>query len=875
MINNQDPWWYNDESKAVLNRGYLLNGETIHDAIERITSSVIHHLSTFGNQELKDKFKEAIYKGWISLSSPIWSNCGTSRGLPISCMGCTIDDSVESIVSKHAETAMHTKRGSGTSAYFGNLRGRGAAITNNGESSGAVSFMKMWDTMMNVVSQGSCYVEGTEVLTDKGFKDFRNVDPTIDSIAQVDKYGNITFINSYELTKKSYNGEVIGIQGKKRKDLVDIVVTPNHRMVIEKLSRSNGLKHWKGFTEIVIAENLKLHRDNRLHVSGYSTVNSEPLSWKEKLFIAFQADGVKNNKGNTLQFNFRKDRKVKRLEEICIKLVLKYKIIKTSNGDIRFTIYEGKPYKYKDFSWVRINEKSKLWCEEFIKELQYWDGCKQNNSINYSTINKINVDVIQAIASICGKRTRIRVLNNRPGNRQTLYNINISNNNKIQGDSCSIYKKAYNGMVYCCIVPEGRIVVRYNNRVLINGNTRRGSFAAYLDIDHPDINEFLRIKNIGDDIQSIFPAVCVPDYWMKEMIEGDLEKRKIWAKVLENRQQIGLPYIFFTDNVNKNKPEIYKFTDSYISHSNLCQEIALPDTVDETFICCLCSLNLALYDEWKDTDLPKIATYFLDGIMSEYIAKTENDEYLQPARRFSIRHRAIGIGIMGWHSYLQSKMIPFESLEANLLTTKIFKDLEKQTKTASQQLGEILGYAPIFLENPNFKGLKYRNTTTMAIAPTTSSSSILGQVSPGIEPYMSNYYKAGLAKGNFIRKNKYLKEILKNYDKDDDETWRSIMMNKGSVQHLDFLSDLEKKVFKTFREISQHDIITQAAIRQKYIDQGQSLNINIPPEIPIKEVNKLIIYAWEQGIKGLYYQRSSSVSKDMLTNLISCTSCES
>jgi len=560
MINNQDPWWYNDESKAVLNRGYLLNGETIHDAIERITSSVIHHLDTFGTQELKDKFKEAIYKGWISLSSPIWSNCGTSRGLPISCMGCTIDDSIESIMNKHAETAMHTKRGSGTSAYFGNLRGRGAAITNNGESSGAVSFMKMWDTMMNVVSQGS---------------------------------------------------------------------------------------------------------------------------------------------------------------------------------------------------------------------------------------------------------------------------------------------------------------------------VRRGSFAAYLDIDHPDINEFLRIKNIGDDIQSIFPAVCVPDYWMKEMIEGDLEKRKIWAKVLENRQQIGLPYIFFTDNVNKNKPEIYKFTDSYIYHSNLCQEIALPDTTDETFICCLCSLNLALYDEWKNTDLPKIATYFLDGIMSEYIAKTENDEYLQPARRFSIRHRAIGIGVMGWHSYLQSKMIPFESLEANLLTNKIFKDLEKQTKTASQLLGEILGYAPIFLENPDFKGLKYRNTTTMAIAPTTSSSSILGQVSPGIEPYMSNYYKAGLAKGNFIRKNKYLKEVLKKYNKNDDETWRSIMMNKGSVQHLDFLSDLEKKVFKTFREISQHDIITQAAIRQKYIDQGQSLNINIPPEIPIKEVNKLIIYAWEQGIKGLYYQRSSSVSKDMLTNLVSCTSCES
>lgn len=790
MINNQDPWWYNDESKAVLNRGYLLNGETIHDAIERITSSVIHHLGTFGTQELKDKFKEAIYKGWISLSSPIWSNCGTSRGLPISCMGCTIDDSVESIVYKHAETAMHTKRGSGTSAYFGNLRGRGAAITNNGESSGAVSFMKMWDTMMNVVSQGSCYIEGTEVLTDKGFKDFRNVNPKEDKIAQITKDNKLiyTTVEGYELTKKQYKGDIITFRDTN--DSFEIHVTPNHRMMFSV----NG-----GELQECSASDLEVYDTWDFHLTP-----TRYLSLKE---------------------TYRKIAKE----------------LETLGGDFIYFIHKI----------VSLPNESNL------------------ISACVSDIPEYLVDRINTIFLKNGFTTYV--------SKDGLYYelVYYNKENTVSSKYIQKYSKPYDGMVYCCIVPEGRIFVRYNGKTLVSGNTRRGSFAAYLDIDHPDINEFLRIRSIGDDIQSIFPAVCVPDYWMKEMIEGDTSKRQIWAKVLESRQQTGLPYIFFTDNVNKNKPEIYKFTDSYISHSNLCQEIALPDTVDETFICCLCSLNLALYDEWKNTDLPKIATYFLDGIMSEYIAKTENDEYLQPARRFSIRHRAIGIGVMGWHSYLQSKMIPFESLEANLLTTKIFKDLEKQTKTASQLLGEILGYAPIFLENPNFKGLKYRNTTTMAIAPTTSSSSILGQVSPGIEPYMSNYYKAGLAKGNFIRKNKYLKEILKNYDKDDDETWRSIMMNKGSVQHLDFLSDLEKKVFKTFREISQHDIITQASIRQKYIDQGQSLNINIPPEIPIKEVNKLIIYAWEQGIKGLYYQRSSSVSKDMLTNLVSCTSCES
>ena len=405
---------------------------------------------------------------------------------------------------------------------------------------------------------------------------------------------------------------------------------------------------------------------------------------------------------------------------------------------------------------------------------------------------------------------------------------------------------------------------------------RRGAFAAYLDIDHPDIDEFLTIKDVGNPIQNLFIGVCVSDYWMQEMIDGDSDKRDIWAKVLESRQQKGLPYIFFTDNINRNKPQIYKDLNLTINSSNLCSEICLPSTKEESFVCCLSSMNLELYDEWKDTNAVEIATYFLDAVMEEFINKTKNYKYLEAAHKFAKRHRALGLGVLGWHSYLQKNMIPFEGLEAKQLNVSNFKHIQEQSYAASIKLGKEYGCAPIFDEVIDTEKIMCRrNTTLIAIAPTTSSSAILGQTSPGIEPLASNYYKAGLAKGNFMRKNKYLKQLLIEKGMDTEDVWRSIMINNGSVLQLDFLSENEKAVFKTFKEISQLEIIQQASIRQKYIDQAQSLNLNIPVDLSIKEVNKLFIEAWKLGIKTLYYQRSQSVSKELVNSLVSCSSCES
>jgi ribonucleoside-diphosphate reductase alpha chain len=551
MVMEERLWWVNEESEQVLNRGYLLKGETIEGAIDRITNAAAQRLF---RPELKEAFTEMIERGWMSLSSPIWANMGTERGLPISCFNVHVPDSVEGITQKLAEVIMQTKIGGGTSGYFGELRERGSAVSDNGKSSGAVSFMRLFDTAMDTISQG----------------------------------------------------------------------------------------------------------------------------------------GV-----------------------------------------------------------------------------------------------------------------------------------------------------------------------------------RRGAFAAYLDIDHPDIEEFLTIKNIGSPIQNLFSGVCVPDYWMQEMIDGDRKKRDIWAKVLESRQQKGLPYIFFTDNINRNRPQVYKDKELIIHSSNLCSEIALPSTVEESFICCLSSLNLELYDEWKDTEAVKIAIFFLDAVLQEFIVKTEGNYYLRSANQFAKRHRALGLGVLGWHSYLQKNMIPFEGLYAKTLTSSIFKDIQDRAIKASQELARIYGEPEIL------KGYGMRNTTLMAIAPTTSSSAILGQTSPGIEPFSSNYYKAGLSKGNFMRKNKYLKKVLIEKGIDNEEIWRSIMLNHGSVLHIEELTDEEKAVFKTFKEISQLEIIQQAAIRQKYIDQAQSLNINIPSALPIKDVNQLIIEAWKLGVKTLYYQRSQSVSKELVNNLVVCSSCES
>ena len=400
------------------------------------------------------------------------------------------------------------------------------------------------------------------------------------------------------------------------------------------------------------------------------------------------------------------------------------------------------------------------------------------------------------------------------------------------------------------------------------GNVRRGSFAAYLPIDHPDIEEFLHIRSDGDSIQDLSIGVCVDDEWMKSMVDGDTEKRKIWGKVIKKRFESGYPYIFYTDNANKGAPQVYKDKKIEIHNSNLCSEIMLPTNPTESFVCNLSSLNLERWDDLVKTDAIQTMIYFLDAVMSEFIDKTDGVEFMEHPRNFAIRHRALGLGVLGWHSYLQLNDIPFESITARAKNNIIFKTIQKRSRDASEELANLLGEPEVLT------GYGLRNTTTMAVAPTTSSSFILGQVSPSIEPLNSNYFVKDLAKGKFTYRNPYLTKLFKKKGLGED-AWKSVLKRGGSVQHLTELTKDERDVFKTFGEISQKEIITQAADRQFAIDQGQSLNIMIPPDTKPKEVNDLMIYAWKRGVKSLYYQRSANPAQELARSINNCAVCES
>lgn len=404
--------------------------------------------------------------------------------------------------------------------------------------------------------------------------------------------------------------------------------------------------------------------------------------------------------------------------------------------------------------------------------------------------------------------------------------------------------------------------------VISQGSTRRGSFAAYLPIEHPDIMEFLDIREVGSPIQNVSMGVTITDKWMEEMIAGDPDKRTVWARVLRKRKETGYPYLFFTDTVNNNKPQVLKDKNIPIWASNLCSEIALPSSKDWSFVCNLASMNLLKFDEWVNTDAVEVMIWFLDAVMEEYIEKTNGVKYMEPSNNFARYWRALGLGQLGWHSYLQSKSIAFESFEAHMLAIKISKFIDDRSLIASKELAEEYG------EPEGMLGYGLRNLTRCAIAPTTSSSFILGQVSPSIEPLASNYFTKDLAKGKFTFKNPYLVEVLEAHGQNTDDVWLTILQRGGSVQHLDFLTGHEKDVFKTFSEIAPISIVQQAAARQKYVDQAQSLNLLISPDVPAKDVNALIIEGWRLGVKTFYYQRGTNPAQQLVRDIMTCTVCE-
>jgi ribonucleoside-diphosphate reductase alpha chain len=486
-------------------------------------------------------------------------------------------------------------------------------------------------------------------------------------------------------------------------------------------------------------------------------------------------------------------------------------------------------------------------------------------------ISCFGIDVADSIADIGGKNLEMMLLAKHGGGVGVCINqirpagANIKNNGTSDG-----------------VVPFCKI---YDSSILATnqGSVRRGAASVNLNIEHKDFEDWLEIREPKGDINrqslNLHQCAIVGDKFMRKLLDGDKVARRKWSALLQKRKATGEPYIMYKGNVNKQNPSMYKNNGLKVHMTNICSEIVLHTDENHSFVCCLSSLNLAKYDEWKDTNLIYDSIWFLDGVLEEFIQKAKGKIGFENSVRSAEKGRALGLGVLGWHTYLQDKGIPFEGLLAQYETRKIFSQIKIETERASIALAESFG-EPLWCV-----GSGMRNTHLRALAPTVSNSKLSGNVSPGIEPWAANVFTEQSAKGTFIRKNPSLKKVLADLNLDTDEIWDKILQDGGSIQDIKQLDDCTigeyntpvKDVFKTFKEINQLEIINQAGIRQQYIDQSVSLNLAFPAEVDPKFINKVHLDAWKKGIKTLYYMRTESVLRGDIAKKATdenCLSCD-
>ena len=492
-------------------------------------------------------------------------------------------------------------------------------------------------------------------------------------------------------------------------------------------------------------------------------------------------------------------------------------------------------------------------------------------------ISCFGIDVADSINDIGNKNLEMMLLAKHGGGVGIGINMIRPAGSKITGNGTS------DGIVPFCKIYDSTILATNQ------GSVRRGAASVNLNIEHSDFDEWLEIREPKGDINrqslNLHQCAVIGDKFMRKLESGDQEARSKWGKLLQKRKATGEPYILFKGNTNKANPPAYKSNSLKVHMTNICSEITLHTDESHSFVCCLSSLNLAKYDEWKNTNLIYDATWFLDGVMEEFIQKAKNMKGFENAIRSAEKGRAIGLGVLGWHTLLQKKGIAFEGLLAQFKTREIFSKIKIETERASRKLAEIYG-EPLWCV-----GTGFRNTHLRSVAPTVSNSKLSGNISPGIEPWAANVFTEQSAKGTFIRKNNELKKLLRKVGIDTKETWDKILEDGGSIQgikeldgwfydHLGRLTqeggESVKNVYKTFKEINQLELVGQAGIRQDYIDQSVSLNLAFPAEAEPRWVNKVHFEAWKRGIKTLYYMRTESVlrgdiaAKAMDPNCISC-----
>ena len=486
-------------------------------------------------------------------------------------------------------------------------------------------------------------------------------------------------------------------------------------------------------------------------------------------------------------------------------------------------------------------------------------------------ISCFGIDVADSIHDIGMKNLEMMLLAKHGGGVGIGVNMIRPAGAKITGNGTS------DGTVPFCKIYDSTILATNQ------GSVRRGAASVNINIDHPDFEEWLEIREPKGDVNrqslNLHQCAVVGDKFMRKLDAGDKEARRLWGKLLQKRKATGEPYVLFKGNTNKSNPRAYKKHGLKVHMTNICSEITLHTDESHSFVCCLSSLNLAKYDEWKGTNLIYDATWFLDGVLEEFIQKSKGKVGFHNSVRSAEKGRALGLGVLGWHTYLQEKGLPFEGLLAQYETRKIFSQIKIESERASRALAEIFG-EPLWCV-----GTGLRNTHLRAIAPTVSNSKLSGNVSPGIEPWAANVFTEQSAKGTFIRKNPTLKKILRKHKIDNEIIWNQILKDGGSIQGLKQLDNIThgphdipvKEIFKTFKEINQLELVNQAGIRQQYIDQSVSLNLAFPAIASPKWINKVHMEAWKKGIKTLYYMRTESVLRgDIAEQAMNedCLSCD-
>ena len=478
-------------------------------------------------------------------------------------------------------------------------------------------------------------------------------------------------------------------------------------------------------------------------------------------------------------------------------------------------------------------------------------------------ISCFGIDVADSIHDIGTKNLEMMLLAKHGGGVGIGINMIRPAGAKITGNGTS------DGVVPFCKIYDSTILATNQ------GSVRRGAASVNINIEHDDFEEWLEIREPKGDVNrqslNLHQCAVVGYKFMRRLAAGDNNARKKWGKLLQKRKATGEPYILFKGNTNKNNPKAYKDNGLKVHMTNICSEIVLHTDESHSFVCCLSSLNLAKYDEWKNTNIIYDSIWFLDGVLEEFIQKAKGKIGFGNSVRSAEKGRALGLGVLGWHTYLQEKQIPFEGLLSQFETRKIFSQIKIESERASMDLAEIYG-EPLWCV-----GTGMRNTHLRAIAPTVSNSKLAGNISPGVEPWAANVFTEQSAKGTFIRKNPTLEKILEEKGINNRITWDKILIDGGSVQDLEMLNDEEKEVFKTFKEINQLELVNQAGLRQQYIDQSVSLNLAFPSTATPKWINKVHLDAWKKGVKTLYYVRTESVLRgDIADQAMSeeCVACD-